>query len=209
MTFAVLELPARGQEERKPLQTPDGLDLDAHLNRELERVSRSDLEAFSRFYQATNALAFGYVLRILRDRHAAEEVTLDCFTQIWRQARKFDGRRGNARAWLVTIAKSRALDRLRSLKRERLQVEGFHADFDPASRVDAEAEALVSERRRLVERALRSLNPGERDAIELACFEGMTHREVAQALGEPLGTVKSRIRLGMVKLQRQLRTPRA
>jgi len=169
-----------------------------------------DERALAALYDRHAPALMGLVLRIVKDRSEAESVLLKVFLQVWRSAGTFDADRGSVVGWLATIARSRALDQVRSsARRERreplqddretpLVLVDTSADGDPASAVEAQ------ETRRAVERALTSLQPGQRAAIELAYFEGLTHVEVAERLAEPLGTVKTRIRLGMIKLRELL-----
>lgn len=168
-------------------------------------VAAGDQAALARFYDATADLVHGLVLRIVRDPGAAEEVTLDVYQQVWRRAASYDAERGRPSTWLLTIARSRAIDRLRATARERGReaLQDHPGLVDPAEDPGLGAEG--EERRRHVLAALATLPPDQRRAIELAFFEGLTHVEVAERLGEPLGTVKTRIRTGMIRLRDALR----
>lgn len=168
-------------------------------------VARGDQAALSRLYDDTSGLVYGLVLRILRDDGAAEEVTLDVYQQVWRRAATYDAERGRPSTWLLTIARSRAIDRLRATARERgRETLEVHPDLvDPAADPGAATEG--EERRRQVLDALATLPPEQRQAIDLAFFSGLTHVEVAERLGEPLGTIKTRIRTGMIRLRDALR----
>lgn len=173
-----------------------------------------DERALAALYDRHAPALLGLVMRIVRDRADAESVLMKVFLQVWRSAGTFDAERGSVVGWLATIARSRALDQVRSSvrreRREPMQVDretplvlvDTSAAGDPGAAVEAQ------ETRQAVERALESLQPGQRMAIELAFFEGLTHVEVAERLAEPLGTVKTRIRLGMIKL-RELLAPLA
>jgi len=167
----------------------------------LSRSAAGDRDAFAALYDATCSLVYSLVMRILGNQADAEEVTLDVYWQAWRDARRFDSARGGAGSWLVTIARSRALDRHRShesrQKRECGPVEAEHASADPSP----EALSAMSQDRRVVFEALASLSPEQRQVIELAYFEGMSQAEVADYLGIPLGTVKTRVRSGMIRLR--------
>ena len=168
----------------------------------IERIAGGDRVALADLYDGTAALVHGLTMRILGDRGAAEEATADTFVQVWRQADRWDARRGGPLAWLLMLARSRAIDRLRAsggrAEREAAVV------APPALAPSSEQQAAVSERRRLVRNALARLLPEQRRLIELAYFEGLSHTEIASSLGQPLGTVKTRIRLGMTRLRESL-----
>ncbi len=165
----------------------------------LARVAAGDREAFGRFYDATAALAFGLIRRIVRDSAAAEEVAQEVFLQVWRDAARYDPRRGTAEAWLVTRARSRAIDRLRAARRRERPLAG-RADGPAEPAEDADAAAAAEERGR-VQSALQRLPAPQRRVIELAFFEGLTQAEIAAQVGAPLGTVKTRARLGLERLR--------
>jgi RNA polymerase sigma-70 factor (ECF subfamily) len=145
------------------------------------------------------------VLRIVNDRGAAEEITLDTYHQVWRQAQNFDPERGKPSSWVLTIARNRAIDRLRSsawVRREQTPIDDvslFLAGSD-----SPEESATLGERQRMVRNALVQLKPDQRELIEIAFFGGLTHQEISDKLGVPLGTVKTRIRTGMLKLRELL-----
>jgi RNA polymerase sigma-70 factor (ECF subfamily) len=173
----------------------------------IKRVAEGDQSALTQFYDATNKLAFGLVLRVLNDRALAEEVLLDVYMQVWRQAARYDNRRGTPLSWLMTIARSRAIDRLRSGKQERLRNEPLEANDKLFALAPSPQDATVaSERQQLVRAALDTLSAEQREVIELAYYLGMSHSEIAAKLGQPLGTVKTRTRLGMMKLREKLKT---
>ena len=153
----------------------------------------------------TNRLVFGLVLRILGDRSTAEEVVLDVYTQVWRQAGNYRRERGTPLAWLMTIARTRALDRLRSGRQEMQRKESLEVVADARSgEASPEDAAASNEHQRLVRRALALLPVEQRQIIELAYFSGLSHSEIAAHLEQPLGTVKTRTRLGMLKLKELL-----
>ena len=179
--------------------------LDDPLSPLLARISQGDEAALGVFYDATSARVFGLAIAILRNPSAAEEATLDVYSQVWRQAGRFDPAKGNATGWLLTLARSRAIDLLRSRSRTLDQEEAldgtFHLrDEDPGP----ERASLEAERARRVRAALAALPPEQRQAIEAAFFGGLSHSEVAAALGQPLGTIKTRIRTGLSALRRAL-----
>jgi RNA polymerase sigma-70 factor (ECF subfamily) len=171
----------------------------------IQKVADGDQSALTTLYDASSRLVFGLILRIIGDRSTAEEVLLDVFTQVWRQASNFDLKRGAPMAWIMTIARSRAIDRLRSGKHDQNKepLENF-SNLSGAS-VSPEEATVHSERKQLVRSALDSLSPEQREVIELAYYSGLSHSEIALKLGQPLGTVKTRTRLGMIKLREMLR----
>jgi RNA polymerase sigma-70 factor (ECF subfamily) len=170
------------------------------------QMAAGDQSALATLYDTTSRLVFGLVLRILTDRATAEEVLLDIYTQVWRQAGAYDNKRGAPLAWLMTIARSRAIDRLRSGRHEQQSKEPLDSVGELSANTENPEEATaISERRTLVRSALESLSPEQREVIELAYYSGLSHSEIAARLGQPLGTVKTRTRLGMIKLREVLR----
>jgi RNA polymerase sigma-70 factor (ECF subfamily) len=168
----------------------------------VRRMSEGDQSALSDLYDRTNRMVFGLSLRILGNPADAEEVTLDVYTQAWRQAARFDFTRGDPATWLMTLAHSRAIDRLRSRSGAKKREQGLEAVAEFASTGhDPETSSALSERARIVRNAMTCLSPEQREVIELAYFEGLTHVEIAERISQPLGTAKSRIRLGMAKLR--------
>jgi RNA polymerase sigma-70 factor (ECF subfamily) len=168
----------------------------------ITRVAAGDRDAFGRFYDQRAPVAFGMIRRVLRDQEAAAEVLQEVFWQVWREASRYDPKRGSPEAWVVMRAKARAIDRLRSIRR---QGRTFVAPLDEsiARRDDEQAEnpAVLAEERGLVQKALAQLPEPQRRVIELAFFDGLTQSEIATRLGEPLGTVKTRARLGLERLR--------
>ncbi len=162
---------------------------------------------YDRYGQVLHALAY----RIVGERADAEEVVLDTFAQAWRDATRFEAARGSVAGWLTTIARSRALDLVRARSRRDRITASAAADrpeSPPAMggwRADPSSGVYHSERREQVQLALDTLSPPQRRAIELAFFEGLSQSEIAELLKEPLGTIKTRVRLGMQKLRECLR----
>lgn len=171
----------------------------------ISAIASGDQAAMGTLYDATSRVVFGLALRILNDRATAEEVMLDVYTQVWRQAGSYDLQRGSAMAWLMTIARSRAIDRLRSGWQDRQRREPLEIVGDArASSSSPEENTEISERRALVRQALGSISPEQRELIEMAYYGGLSHSEIALQTNLPLGTVKTRIRLGMLKLREML-----
>ena len=168
----------------------------------VERVATGDQSALAVLYDATNRLIYSLVLRVLGDISSAEEVLIDVYTQVWRQAASYDATRGAPLAWMATIARSRAIDRLRSGWQDQRRKEPLDVLGDaPANTVSPEESAAASELQKLVRDALNVLTPEQRQVIELAYYSGLSHSEIAEKLSQPLGTVKTRTRLGMMKLR--------
>jgi len=179
-----------------------------------ELVARSaagDERAMSDLYDRYGTVLYAVAYRVVGQRADAEEVVVEAFAQAWRDAGRFEAGRGSVAAWLTMIARSRALDLVRARgRRDKLAataaVSGLDAGpaaADPAASPADRAEE--DERRRMVRQAIESLSPPQRQAIELAFFEGLSQSEIAARLNEPLGTVKTRVRLGMQKLRESLR----
>jgi RNA polymerase sigma-70 factor (ECF subfamily) len=179
---------------------------DADWQALIAEVAGGQQSALTTLYDSTSRMVFGLILRIVSDRATAEEVLLDVYTQVWRQAASYDSARGAPLAWLMTIARTRAIDRLRSGKRDQQGREPLDAMGEiSANTTDPEEASVLSERQNLVRSALDSLSREQREVIELAYYSGLSHSEIALKLGQPLGTVKTRTRLGMMKLRDLLR----
>ena len=169
----------------------------------LERIGAGDQSALSAFFHDSKELVYSLALRMLGDEADAEEVTLDVYIQVWRTASAYDCSRGSVTAWLVMLARSRALDRWRA-RFGRLQKELPLDQFDLPAGPNPEGEAEDAQRRRRVAAALAMLPAEQRQLLQLAFFSGMTHTEMARRLRQPLGTIKSRIRAGMMRLREAL-----
>jgi RNA polymerase sigma-70 factor, ECF subfamily len=171
----------------------------------MERSAGGDQGAFALLYDASRQLVYTTALRILREPADAEEVTLDVYMQAWRNAKDYTEGRGTVGAWLVMLARSRAIDRVRAHASRTRREEPFQefAQFRSAE-PGPDRESEVSQRRRKVVSALDMLPPEQREVIELAFFSGLTHSELATQLNQPLGTVKTRVRQGMMKIRELL-----
>ncbi len=169
----------------------------------LRAVAGGDEQALGQLYDRYRLILFGLILRILRSQPEAEDVLQEVFLQVWRRASSFDEARGRPFTWLVTLARSRAIDRLRSLgSRERAGEEAAREVTDSIS--DAARDAVKSEQAETVRRALSELPEEQRRTLVLAYFEGLTQTEIAERLRTPLGTIKTRMRSGMIKLRELL-----
>ncbi len=173
----------------------------------LKRIGAGDRESFEQLYERFSGVLFSMAYRVLNNQEAAEDVLQDVFVQIWEKAPLYDPERGKPLTWAITLTRNKAIDRLRSTqRRNRLQddvekeAQTFE-QFDGKNSVDA-VEAM--EKGALVRSAIEKLSKDQREAIQLAFFSGLTQTEIAEHLGEPLGTVKARIRRGMMKLREVL-----
>lgn len=169
-------------------------------SRQLRYAARGDSEAFARFYDLMAPSLYGAVLRVVRAPSLAEEITQDVFVELWRLAPRYDPSRGSARTWAATVAHRRAVDRVRSeaAARSREERDGRRTVTPHDSVVEEIVTRLDHER---VAGALASLTATQREAVTLAYYGGNTYREVALLLDVPEGTVKTRIRDGLIKLR--------
>ena len=162
-----------------------------------------DEAALAELYDHYRVILFGLLMRILSNREEAEDVLQEVFLQVWRRAADFDANRGRPFTWLVTMTRSRGIDRLRTLAaRERVAIAGARDESEAVS--DAASDAFRSEQRGLVTNALAQLPDDQKRPLMLAYFDGLTQSEIAARLGAPLGTVKTRMRTGMMKLRELL-----
>lgn len=176
----------------------------------MKATAEGDTRAFEALYDRFASIVLGMTARILASRAEAEEVLQESFWQVWKEARSFQPALGSPYTWIVTIARRKAIDRLRSNARHLQRIQKRLAD-EMAAEYDAPTgagHASASDAATLVRQALAKLRPEEKCAIELAFFDGLTHSEIAAALGVPDGTVKARIRRGMAKLRRPLESLR-
>ncbi|MDO8363658.1 MAG: ECF RNA polymerase sigma factor SigK [Actinomycetota bacterium] len=173
------------------------------LARLLAAAGRGDQAAFGMLYDELAGLVHGIVLRVVRDPSQAEEVTQEVFVELWRLAPRYEESRGSVKSWTATLAHRRAIDRVRSeqASRNRMERDAAGRPGEVESVGDIVETSLDNAR---VRRALGSLTPSQREAVELAYFGGHTYREVAVLLQVPEGTVKSRIRDGMIRLRDEL-----
>jgi RNA polymerase sigma-70 factor, ECF subfamily len=170
----------------------------------LTRISAGDQTAFADFYDSTARTVFGIVLSVVRDHAQAEEVTQEVYVEAWTSAPRFDPRLGSAKGWLNTIAHRKAVDRVRSSQRSQ-ERDQRHFEAGPVQpQVDTSDIVVAEDQSKRVRAALEQLPEAQRTALRMAYFEGRSYREVAEFLGLPLGTVKTRIRDAMKRLRSQL-----
>ncbi len=171
----------------------------------LQRVAVGERGAFVELYDQTSPYVFGILVRMLASREVAEEVAQELYVQAWRQAGSFDASRGSGWTWLAMMTRSRALDRIRADRSygralDRL-VEEPAIDVGPNPGLEPDRESILGEHATRVRRALEGLPSEQAGALRLAFFGGLSHREIAERTGIPLGTVKTRIRTGLIKLR--------
>ena len=177
------------------------LSANEELGQLLKGCSLGDEAAFAKLYDLTSTRLFGLVLRVVRDRAQSEEVTQDAYLDIWRNSSRFDPGRGSALSWLMTIGHRKAVDRVRSAEAARRRDTAYEARDRTAGFDQTVEEAHSNLDAQRIHRALEALTEPQRSALELAYFGGYTHREVASMLKLPLGTAKTRIRDGLIRLR--------
>jgi len=193
-------IPLRGRRSGRPQTTAREL---AHLSDEavLALIARADEQALSELYRRFARLAYGLAFRILRDDALAQDAVQEAFLGVWRSAGRFTAERAKPSTWLLTLVHRRAVDLVR--REERRRTEPLQPDSEAA---DSEApdEAELLNERQTIREALRKLPPEQREAIELAYYGGYTQSELAERLGQPLGTIKSRMFTGLGRLREAL-----
>ncbi|WP_447976978.1 sigma-70 family RNA polymerase sigma factor [Candidatus Nitrospira bockiana] len=174
----------------------------------LAAVAKGDRRAFGQLYDRSAPVLFALCLRMLGDRQDAEDLLQEVYAEVWRKSVRYDERRGSPLAWLVTLTRSRAIDRLRARTSRGY---GAVESIDDRPETDREGSEptpfehqATAELRTLVTKALEELPAPQRQALELAYYDGLSHTEIAQRLKEPVGTIKTRIKLGMSKLRAAL-----
>jgi RNA polymerase sigma-70 factor (ECF subfamily) len=186
------------------MQEPDSsIDLENEIAL-LQRVGQGDKQSFVQLYERFSGVLFSTAYRVLNNQEAAEDVLQDVFIQIWEKAPLYDSTRGKPLTWAVTLTRNKAIDRLRSTQRRgRLhddlerETKNFE-QFDDRNSFDAVDSV---EKGKLVREAMKKLSSEQREALELAFFSGLTQTEIAERLSQPLGTIKARIRRGMMRLR--------
>jgi RNA polymerase sigma-70 factor (ECF subfamily) len=174
--------------------------IDAQL---LARIATGDEAAFATLYDRFSPGLFSFVLKMTRDEKEAEDVLQEGFSHIWRRASTYDAARSSAFTWAVMILRNKAIDRLRVRQRLERTVEKATVEFSHFAETDdvSSGEAERRDERALVRSALAQISGEQKEAVELAFFGGLTHEEIAEKLGAPLGTIKARIRRGLLKLR--------
>jgi len=175
----------------------------------IQRIGAQNRDAFSQFYDRYSPIVYSLALRMLRVQFDAEDLLQEVFLQVWRQATAYSAERGSPEAWLINIARSRAIDKLRAIRRRE---RSFVLTDDPAaaeSTDNVESSAGESETRLAMNSALANLPEAQRRVLELAYFDGLSQTEIAARLAEPLGTIKTRMRSAILRLRGMLGTQAA
>jgi RNA polymerase sigma-70 factor (ECF subfamily) len=189
--------------EAKPVNQPETQDRDVEL---LRQIASGDRGAFAEFYDRHSTLMFSVATKILNDTNEAEDVLQEAFLQIWEKAAKFDPQLGRASSWAAIMVRNKAIDRIRSSQRRtRLAEEAGTAQAIAGEAADTVNDTLHGhEQAKIIQTAIVELPQEQRQAIELAYFSGLTQDEISKKLNTPLGTIKARIRRGLLKLRDQL-----
>ncbi len=172
----------------------------------LQKAADGDADAFAAFYDRHSVLMYSVAMRILGDPSEAKDVLQESCIQIWEKASKFDPKLGKASSWAAILVRNRAVDRIRSLqRRQRLSEEAaMESSLEPAPGKSANDVLYKQEKAALIGSAIMELPQDQRQAIDLAYFKGLTHHQIAEKLQEPLGTIKARIRRGLLRMRDKL-----
>ena len=170
----------------------------------LKRIAQGDRQSFEQFYDRFSRVLFTVAYRLLGNQEAAEDVLQEVFVQIWDKAPRYDPSRGKPLTWAITLTRYRAIDLLRSLRRRGQLYDDAKQEAQAEEQFDDRSSFLAvaaGERHAFVREAIEKLPPDQREAIELAFFSSLTHAEIAERLIQPLGTIKARIRRGLIRLR--------
>lgn len=200
---ATVAMPAEGDRGAPGLAEVGDADL-------IGRAAGGDARALEALYDRYSGVVFSFALRLVQDRPLAEEVLQEVFFRAWQQGGSFSAQRGSLVTWLLSITHNLAIDEIRKRRRRPQKADSEEPELvlagvaDTSASADVENEVWLGSLRDTVRVALGQLPPAQREAIELAYYQGLTQREIAEALGEPLGTIKTRMRLGLQKLREAL-----
>jgi RNA polymerase sigma-70 factor, ECF subfamily len=195
--------PRRAFYFNQPVNEPEAKDRDNEL---LLQIAASNRAAFAEFYDLHSTLMFSIAVKILNDAREAEDVLQETFLQIWEKAAKFDPKLGKASSWAAILIRNKAIDRIRASQRRTRLAEEAGVEFSIMTEASDTANDAIHghEKAKLIQSAIVELPAEQRRAIELAYFSGLTQNEISEKLHEPLGTIKARIRRGLLKLRDQL-----
>ena len=174
----------------------------------LQRVGRRDIAAFQELYRKFRGLLYSTIHRVLNDHQDTEDIMQEVLMQIWQKAHLYEPTKGKPLTWISTMARNRAIDRIRSKQRRSRLSDEFEQEVKPLQpEFDEDTSDLVisGENDRTLQKAVMDLSPEQREAIQLAYFNGLTQSQIAERLQEPLGTVKARIRRGVQRLEQSVR----
>lgn len=175
----------------------------------MERIAHKDVAAFQQFYRRYGGLLFSTISKVLNDHHDTEDIMQEVLVMLWQKAHLYEPRKGKPLTWITTLAKNRAIDRIRSKQRRARLSDDFgseHTVTQPEFDESGRELLQTKERDTLLRRAVTRLTPDQQQAIELTYFGGLTQAEVAERLHEPLGTIKARIRRGVTRLEDMMKT---
>jgi RNA polymerase sigma-70 factor, ECF subfamily len=181
-----------------PLLTDDQSQDDGML---MQRIASRDADSLRALYDRYSSLVFAVCLRIVRDRQEAENLVVDIFWEIWDKSARYDASRGRVLSYLMMVSRSRALDQKRKSSRLGMTIADPTGAAERVDNSDPSSDALLGEQRQIVRRTLDQLEPVQRQAIECAYYDGLSHSEIAEKLKRPLGTVKTQIRSGLARLR--------
>ncbi len=187
--------------QSKPMKDPDEIAFEVEL---LRKISQGDRGSLSDLYDRYSTVLYSIALRIVNNEAEAEDLLQDVFIMLWEKAGMYDPSRGKPLTWVISLTRNKSIDRLRSLqRRHRLkdEVEKESKVIEMNAQPDSREEVYALEASRTIRAAVAQLSNEQRQAIELAYFSGLTQSEIAEQLNQPLGTIKARIRRGMIKLR--------
>jgi len=170
----------------------------------LSAIANGNRDRFGELHSRFAGVVYATIYKVLNDAQDSEDVAQEVFSSIWRKAKLYSPEKGKPLTWVTTMARNRAIDKLRSKQRQMRLADDYKVEQDVAdsrSRIDSMEQAENNDRRRVVRSAVLELSKEQREAIQMAYFRGLTQSEIADRLGQPLGTVKARIRRGMIKLR--------
>jgi RNA polymerase sigma-70 factor, ECF subfamily len=170
----------------------------------VERLQRRDPQALGELYDRYGRMAYSLILRIVRDTGTAEDLVQETFLRVWNRVQGFDAEKGSIGPWLLAVARNRAIDYLRSASGRERNAYEFEESDRPALYTDMEHDLLVSDKARRVKQAMLKLPANHRQVLELAYFEGLSQTEMAERMGQPLGTVKTWVRTALKSLRDDL-----
>ncbi|CAN5749654.1 sigma-70 family RNA polymerase sigma factor [soil metagenome] len=188
----------------RPLATPPDLEELARDTAMIQKIGNRDVVAFQDFYKKFNGLLYSTIYRVLNDHQDTEDIMQEVLVQIWQKAHLYEAGKGKPLTWVTTMARNRAIDRIRSKQRRSKLNDGFEQEsktVHPEFIEDTRDVLMAKESDEMLKGAVMELSPDQREAIQLAYFAGLTQSEIAEKLQEPLGTVKARIRRGVQRLE--------
>jgi RNA polymerase sigma-70 factor (ECF subfamily) len=170
----------------------------------VDRLQHRDPQALAQLYDRYGRVTYSLILRVVRDTGVAEDLVQETFLRVWNRVQGFDAEKGSIGPWLLAVARNRAIDYLRSATGRQRNALEFEENEHPALYTDMERDLLLADKARLVKAAMQKLSPNQRQAIELAYFEGLSQTEMAERMGQPLGTVKTWVRTALKNLRDEL-----